>query len=79
LFTEPFILILVLKPKNLKDLKYDYVSNYNPEDDKFMQRFDQEGTLPSTEEELPHFSYYQIYLVPLDEIILTRKRIKIGI
>lgn len=72
-----FVLTLILKTNEFKRIpKYDWEQpNYNPEDDKFMQRFDQEGNftnLPS-EEELPILSYYSSDLAVRYEIISNEK------
>lgn len=72
-----FVLTLILKTNEFKRIpKYDWEQpNYNPEDDKFMQRFDQEGNftnLPS-EEELPIISYYSSDLAVRYEIIFNEK------
>ena len=72
-----FVLTLILKTNEFKRIpKYDWEQpNYNPEDDKFMQRFDQEGNftnLPS-EEELPIISYYSSDLAVRYEIISNEK------
>jgi membrane associated rhomboid family serine protease len=72
-----FILTLVLETKEFTRIpKYDWEQpNYNPEDDKFMQRFDQEGNFTNlpAEEELPIFSYYLSNLPVLYEIIPNEK------
>ena len=57
-----FILTLVLQTKEFKRIpKYEWEQpNYNPQDDKFMQRFDQEGNFTNLpiKEELPILTYY---------------------
>jgi membrane associated rhomboid family serine protease len=57
-----FILTLVLQTKEFKRIpKYEWEQpNYNPQDDKFMQRFDQEGNFTNLpiKEDLPILTYY---------------------
>jgi membrane associated rhomboid family serine protease len=57
-----FILALVLQTKEFKRIpKYDWEQpNYNPQDDKFMQRFDQDGNFTNlpVEEEQTYFTYF---------------------
>jgi membrane associated rhomboid family serine protease len=57
-----FILTLVLQTKEFKKIpKYDWEQpNYNPQDDKFMQRFDQDGNFTNlpVEEEQTYFTYF---------------------
>lgn len=57
-----FILTVALKTNEFKKIpKYDWEQpNYNPKEDKFMQRFDQEGNFTNLplKEELPILSYY---------------------
>ena len=72
-----FVLTLILKTNEFKRIpKYDWEQpNYNPEDDKFMQRFDQEGNFNNLpcEEELPIISYYSSDLAVRYEIISNEK------
>ena len=72
-----FVLTLILKTNEFKRIpKYDWEQpNYNPEDDKFMQRFDQEGNFNNLpcEEELPILSYYSSDLAVRYEIISNEK------
>ena len=72
-----FILSMIYQtPEYKKVPKYDWEkSDYNPEDDKFMQRFDENGNfvnLPIIEEE-PIYSYYSSNILVAYEITPNEK------
>jgi membrane associated rhomboid family serine protease len=76
-----FVLSLIYKtPEYKKVIKYDWEKpDYNPEEDKFMQRFDVDGNfvnLPKSEEneELQELATYYTSSFPVDYEIVTNEK-----